>query len=249
LESAPESTHLILFVEDRLKWRRELNGSWAQDWETLSSSHWLVKWFESHSNVEVVDLALPEEKNMDAWVSAEAKRQGGIFLPEAARELVEHTGNDTGIASQEIGKLLMYVNFDHPVSQADVLECVSVEGSADVFEMLDLLVEGKTRQAQSMIRRLLDDTLPEVIFGAIIHRFRQIIQVREALDSHEDLRTLVEKKVIFSNQIGKYSSAARRFSMKQLEGIYKRLLEMDVQAKTSQVDLDTNLEMFVVELG
>lgn len=249
LDAAPPSTHLILQVEDHRKWRKDVGGNWIQVWETLSATHWLVKWIETHDNAEVIDLALPEEKNMDAWVNAEAKRQGGTFEPEAARELARHTGNDTGIASQEIAKLLMYVDFKRPVNQTDVLECVSVEGSADVFVMLDELVEGKIQQAQSLMRRLLESTPPEAIIGAVIHRFRQLIQVREALDAREDLKVLVERKVLFGNQVGKYSSAARRFSMTQLRAIYARLLEMDVQAKTSVVDLETNLEMFVMELG
>jgi len=249
LDSTPGSTHLVLQVEDHRKWRKDANGSWIQIWETFSPSHWLVKSIEAHPNAEVIDLALPEEKNMDVWVSAEAKRQGGAFEPEAARELAQHTGNDTGIASQEISKLLMYVDFKRPVNQTDVLECVSVEGSADVFVMLDELVEGKIPQAQSLMRRLLEDTPPEAILGAVIHRFRQLIQVREALDAREDLKVLVERKVLFSNQVGRYSSAARRFSLQQLEGVFGRLLEMDVQAKTSVIDLETNLEMFVVELN
>jgi DNA polymerase-3 subunit delta len=186
---------------------------------------------------------------MAAWVTAEAKRQGGSFEPSAAHELSQHVGNDTGIASQEIGKLLMYVDFKRPVNQKDVIEGVSVEGTTDVFTMLDELAAGKTQQAQSLMHRLLDDTPPEVILGALTHRFRQLIQVREALDAREDLKTLVSNKVLFFNQVEKYSSAAGRFSMPRLKEIFRRLLEMDVQAKTSQVDLETNLEMLVVELG
>lgn len=248
LDSAPESTHLVLQVEDHRKWRKDANGAWIQVWETLSSSHWLIKWIDAHAIAEIIDLSLPDEKSMDAWVNAEAKRQGGAFEPEAAHELAQHTGNDTGVASQEISKLLMYVDFKRPVTIKDVVECVSVEGSADVFVMLDELTEGRVAKAQSLLKRLLESAPPEAIFGALVHRFRQLIQVREALDAREDLKVLVERKVLFGNQTGKYSSAARRFSMGQLKAIYARLLEMDVQAKTSAVDLETNLEMFVMEL-
>jgi DNA polymerase III subunit delta len=249
LDATPESTHVVLQVEDHRKWRKDAGGSWIQIWETLSPSHWLVKWIEAHEHAEIIDLALPDEKNMDGWVNAEAKRQGGSFEAEAARELARHTGNDTGVASQEIAKLLMYVDFKRSVTVTDVIECVSVEGSADVFVMLDQLVEGKIQQAQSLMRRLLETTPPEAIFGAVVHRFRQLIQVREALDAREDLKLLVDKKVIFNNQVGAYSSAARRFTLKQLIGIHNRLLEMDVAAKTSAVDLESNLELFVVELA
>ena len=248
LNSTPPSTCVVLQVEDHLKWRKDASGSWIQVWETLTPAHWLVKWIGAQENVEIIDLALPDEKNMDAWILAEAKRQGGAFEMEAAHELTQHTGNDTGVTSQEIAKLLMYVDFERPVNRADVIACVSVEGSADVFLMLDELVEGRIARAQSLMRRLLETTPPEAILGAVIHRFRQLIQVREVLDARQDLKVLVDRKVIFNNQTGKYTSAARRFNLRQLSGVYARLLEMDVQAKTSQVDLATNLEVFVMEL-
>ncbi len=249
LDSTPGSTHAVFQVEDHRKWRKDANGSWIQIWEKLSPTHWLVKWIAVHENAEIIDLALPDEKTMDSWVAAEAKRMGGSFEPEAARELARHTGNDTGIASQEISKLLMFVDFKRAVNVKDVIECVSVEGSADVFVMLDELVEGRIAQAQSLMRRLLETAPPEAILGAVIHRFRQLIQVREALDAREDLKVLVERKVLFGNQVGKYSTAARRYNMNQLVGIYDRLLQMDVQSKTSSVGLDTNLEMLIMELG
>jgi DNA polymerase III delta subunit len=133
------------------------------------------------------------------------------------------------------------------VCSSDLIELVSVEGSADVFVMLDALVEGRAKEAQSLMHRLLEEDPPEVILGAVSHRFRQIILVREALDAREDLKTLIDRKVIFNNQAGKYTTQARRFKMEKLEGFYRRLLEMDLQSKTFQTDLASNLELFVLE--
>lgn len=247
LESIPESTHLVLQVNDHLKWKRDTNGSWDQNWEILSTTHWLVKWFDMQKNTEIVDLALPDEKNMGSWIGTEAKRQGGLFDPDASRELVSHIGNDTGIASQEIAKLLMYVNFQRPVNSEDVLECVSEEGTADIYQMLDDLMDRQTKQAQSKMRRQLEHTPPEAVFNALVRRFRLLIQMREVLDTQKDPKSLISKG-IFVNQINRFASAARTFSMPHLTRIYRRLLDMDIQAKTSQGDLETNLEMFVLEL-
>ena len=61
-------------------------------------------------------------------------------------------------------------------------------------------------EAHSLMHRLLEEDPPEVILGAVSHRFRQLILVREALDAREDLKILVERKVIFNNQAGKYPS-------------------------------------------
>ncbi len=247
LTSVPPTTHLVLIAEDHQKWKKDGNH-WTRIWETLTPTHWLVKALNEHPSAEIIDFALPDEKTMGAWITSEAKTQGGEIEADAAQELSRLIGNDTSIASQEIAKLLMYVDFKRPVTREDVLELVSDEGSTDVFKMLDHLMLGETRAAQSMMHRLLGDSQPEVILGAVIHRFRQLIQVREALDAGDDLKELANKRVIFFNQVNDYSKAARRFSMQRLEEIYRRLLQMDVQAKTSQVDLATNLEMLIIEV-
>lgn len=247
LHSVPPTTHLVLTVEDHQKWKKDGNA-WSRIWEILTPSHWLIKEISSLPEAEIIDLPLPEEKSMGTWIAGEAKRQGGKIEADAAQELSRHVGNDTSIASQEIGKLLMYVDFKRSVTQADVLELVSEEGSTDVFKMLDRLMLGDKREAQAMMHHLLDDSLPEVILGAVIHRFRQLIQACETLDDGGDLKDLANKRILFYNQINDYAKAARRFSMEKLERIYHRLLEMDLQAKTSQVDLATNLELLILEI-
>ena len=248
LESLPPTTRLVLIIEDQQKWRK-VDGEWVRVWETLTPSHWLVKWVNDHPNAEIVDLGLPEAKQMDAWIVSEAKRQGGKIEPAAAYELSRHTATDTSIASQEIAKLLMYVDFKRPVTREDVVELVSAEGSVDVFEMLDRLMEGKTREAQSMMRSLLDDSQPEIILGAIVHRVRQLIMVSETVESGGDVRELARKTGIFTNKVESYSNAARRIGMPGLEALYRHLLEIDLQAKTSGADLATNLELLVIKIG
>lgn len=248
LEGVPESTFLLLVVEDHTRFRKE-NDQWLRQWEVLNEGHWLVKWADGKSNVSFKAFPLPDLREMDSWILKEAADQGGKFSGEAAHELAQFIGNDTSIASQEIGKLLMYVNGSRPVTREDVILLVSDAGSSDIFSMLDALVEGRTREAQQMLHRQLDDTPPEVILGAVAHRFRQLIQVREALDSGEDLRELVKQRVVFAGKAAdRAASQARRFPMYRLKQVYRRLLEMDVQSKTSQLDLATNLEVLVVEL-
>jgi DNA polymerase-3 subunit delta len=250
LDGLPPTNHLVLVIDDHPRWRKDANGKWMQVWETLNETHWLTKWSATHHEIALVQaFALPDERAMDAWITSEVKRQGGKIEPEAAHEMTAHVGNETSIASQEIAKLLMYVNYERPISVKDVIELVSSEGSADVFVMLDAMMAGKTREAQGFMHRLLEEQPPEVILGAISHRFRQLIQVREALDAREDLRVLVERKVIFNNQVNKYTTEARRFKMEELEAIYRRLLEIDLKAKTTFGEMDTDLETLVVEIN
>jgi len=248
LASVPPTTSLVLIVEDQQKWRK-VENEWTRVWETLTPVHWLVQWCTTHPQACIVDLGLPDAKSMDTWIINETKRQGGKMDPAAAYELSRHTGIDTSIASQEIAKLLMYVDFQRPVTREDVLALVSAEGSVDVFEMLDRLMEGRTRDAQAMMRRLLDDSPPEVVLGALVHRVRQLILLHEGMDGDGDVRDLARKIGIFANKVDGYRNAARRIGMPGLEELYQHLLEIDLQAKTSGADLATNLELLVMKIG
>lgn len=249
LDGVPESTILLMVVEDHPRWRKD-GSDWQRSWDVLNSAHWLTKWSKDRPNVSIQSFPLPDAREMDAWVQKEAAAQGGKFSAEGAHELAQSIGNDTSIASQEIGKLLMYVNGARPVTREDVILLVSDAGSSDVFSMLDAMVEGRTREAQQMLHRQLDDTPPEVILGAVIHRFRQLIQVREALDAGDDLRGLIAQRVVFAGkQADRATNQAHRYSMQELKRIYRRLLELDIQSKTSQLDLASSLEVLVVEMG
>ena len=248
LFTVPPTTHLVLIVEDSQKWRRD-GERWVQVWENFSPSHWLVKWFTSHAQAEIFDAALPDTRQMYAWVLNEVKRQGGKMDGAAANELSQHTGNDTSVASQEIAKLLLYVDFRRSVTREDVLELVSAEGLTDIFTMLDRLMEGRTAEAQAMMHRLLDDAQPEVLLGAVIHRFRQLLLLSEVLDNEEEIKVTGRKVGILPNKVEAYARAARRYSSENLQMYYSRLLDIDFQAKTSQVDLATNLELFVLEVN
>jgi DNA polymerase III delta subunit len=48
---------------------------------------------------------------------------------------------------------------------------------------------------------------------------------------------------------GKLETQARRFSLPQLESVYRRLLDLDEAFKTSQITYDLALEMLVAEMG
>ena len=47
--------------------------------------------------------------------------------------------------------------------------------------------------------------------------------------------------------MGDYVNAARRYGPEKLERLYHRLLEIDLQAKTSRADLAANLDLFILQ--
>ncbi len=241
LDALPATTALILVIEDHYRYSR--------GWEELKSDQWLVKWAGAAGGRALVkDCALPDARSMAGWIEKHARAAGGKFTLEAAHALADHTGNDTALASQEIDKLLTYVDGQRAVEVEDVERLVITGGPVNVFKMVEALANRDSRQALRMLHSLLGDTDPSHLFGLITRQFRILIQVREILDEGGDLNQVM-KEVHGINYAQHYLDQARRFTQPELEAIHHRLLALDHGVKTSQVPADLALEMLVAEIA
>ncbi len=219
------------------------------EFEELKKDHWLVKWAAAagpKAGVHVYNM--PKRWEMPRWIEGEAKKQGGAIAPDAAARLSEMVGEDTRIAAQELAKLLTYVNFDRPVTMADVEKVSIVSAQGSVFELVDALGQGDGRKAQHVLHQLLEDEEAFELWGMVIRQFRLLLQARELLDANASVSEVQKALGLHEFVAQKVTNQAKRFSLETLEAIYHRLLEIDEGAKTSQVALDLALDTLVVQL-
>ena len=216
--------------------------------------HWLVQWFDK-AGLKSQGFMLPKPRDMPGWIVNEAKNQGGGIEPAAASKLAELTGNDTRQAGMEIAKLLAYVNWSRPVAAADVEAVGILSAEPDIFGLVDALATGQAAAAQKSLHRMLETDDAAAIFGMIVRQFRLLLIAREVLDAHgmvpdvQEALSQVEGRSVHEFVAEKTTGQAKRFTLPVLESIYRRLLVMDEQAKTSQVPLDLALDLFVSDLA
>jgi DNA polymerase-3 subunit delta len=243
LEGLPETTGLVLVVEDRWSYR-------DRDWEVLKRDNWLIKWAgQKKQQVQVRDYLLPTLAEMPAWIRKEAERQGGKFTQAAAVALAGHLGSEPAQASLEIAKLLMYVDFARPIEAEDVDELTAAGSQVDVFKMVEAMAEGEAADALRMLHTLLEKREAFELFSLVTRQFRQLVAVREILDEGGGEAQVSSELHLFSNASKNMIRQARRFSMADLIVIYHRLVEMDEAAKTSQIPLEVALDTFIAELS
>jgi DNA polymerase-3 subunit delta len=213
--------------------------------------NWLEKWATSPEQVKRVFIRhhpQPSGSMMVKWIQDHAKSLGGQFTPRAAVLLANQIGDDTRLASQEITKLLTYVNFSRPVESDDVEHLTPLTAKIGDFELVNALRDRDGRKAQALLHRGLEDDDPLRIFQSIVFQIRTLIIAREILDEHGTANDFPK-----SLKIGPYPArlameSAPRFSMDFLELIYHRLLELDIAIKSGQMDTDLALELLVIEL-
>ena len=247
LPQVPDSTRLVL-VEPR----------------SLAPSNPVLKLALETDKRTVRHLPLPAKGDMADWVQKRARLHGGEITSPAAHALVTavgydprpsdrdrtpEQGNKLRLLDQEIQKLLTYVNWSRAVTPADVQLLVSEAQQGDLFGMIDALAEGKSQKAIVELHRLIErGKSPLELLGMIVRQFRLMIQVKELAERGLNSAAITERLALHPFVVEKTGRQAQAFSMEQLELVYHRLLEMDVQIKIGQVEDVTALDLLVAGL-
>ena len=241
LPKIPPSTALVL-VENQLltgdKMRRDKKLHWLEEW-ARQAGEWVF----------VQECKLPEGAAMSGWIRKRAADLGGEFHPRAADTLASLVGRDARLADQEILKLLVYVNYERPVQADDVDLLTANYGEASIFQMVDALGSRNGRQAISMLHRLLESQDAQSIFGMVVRQFRLILLSREILDAGGGEAAIARHLNVPAFIASKIMGQARRFSQRDLEKLYHQLLEIDLAAKSSEMDTDLSLDLLITDLG
>jgi DNA polymerase-3 subunit delta len=229
----PESTALVL-VE-----YKSLTG----DKNKKKKPSWLLEWAEqTGERAYVRNFAVT---NMPGWIQKHAKENGGGFTLQAAKTLAPLVGTDTRLAHQEIVKLLTYVNYERPVESEDVAAVTALSGTTSIFYMVDALGMQNGKQAINTLHRLLEEQDAQSIFLMVVRQFRMLLLAAEILEGGGTDREVARELHLQPFIAQKISTQARRFSIDTLEGVYRRLLEIDEATKTGQMEGEVALDTFV----
>jgi DNA polymerase-3 subunit delta len=247
LPQVPESTRLV-FVEPH----------------GLPASNAILKLALETDRRTVKELPLPPKGSMTGWVQKRARLHGGEFTSQAANALVTavgydprpsdrdrtpEQGNKLRLLDSEIQKLLTYANWARAVTPADVQLLVSEAQQGDLFGMIDALAEGKGQKALVELHRLIErGKSPLELFGMIVRQFRLMIEVKELSGQGLPGSAIAQRLSLHPFVAEKTGKQALAFSMEQLELVYRRLLEVDVQIKTGQVEDVVALDLLVAGL-
>jgi DNA polymerase-3 subunit delta len=245
LASLPPTAAVVLTITDQQKWRQ---GAWV--WETLHEKHWLNVWCaENKLRGYIKAFGLPQTGAMPRWIQSKAEELGGKFENDAAEELVTLLENNTRVATQEIIKLLTYVNGERPVNAADVRALTAYKAEADVFELVDAMGARSRQNSLHVLHRLLEEEDEQAIFPMVVRQFRLLVQTRDLLDAGQGVDQIQSALKTHSFVAKKLVEQARRFTLPQLKSLYRELVQIDIAAKRSETSLSLALDLFISQLA
>ncbi|MBX3086273.1 MAG: DNA polymerase III subunit delta [Anaerolineae bacterium] len=231
IPSLPDSTRLV-FVE----------------YESLEESHPLVKLARTDPHGYVKHFEPP--RDTVPWINKRVQDYGGQIEPGAAVALAGVMNGDLRAIESECYKLLTFVGFERPITEADIALMTSYVPETNVFDIVDAVAKQDGVQALKLIHRVLETTKQEplMLLGMINRQFRLLLQIREVLDMGANPRQLGDLQRLPGGKKEFLIRQAQVFSLEQLEQIYHRLAEYDYEIKTGQVSDDLALDLLVAGL-
>ena len=195
-------------------------------------------------------LAFPElrGKELQDWIKDRVKEGGGGIAPGAVALLVSLVGGDLWAMNGEIDKLLAYSS-GRLISEDDIRQVASYAREASIFALVDAVLEGRIKEGQQLLHRLLQDgSTPSYILAMITRQLRLIVVAKEMGRKlfEPEVRNNLERPKDFA--LEKALRQAKAYTLERIKEAYHQLLESDVAIKTGKYDGDLALNLLIVDL-
>ena len=206
-------------------------------------------WEAIDKNGTVVEFAKQNLRDLTAWVTRHFAANGKTITPELCTYLIDITGGTMTALSGEISKISAYSGAD-AITRSDIDAVTEPVMDAVVFQMTDLLGEGKYGPALLKLQQLLKmQQEPIAILGAIGSHFRRLGTARTLLDHGRNSSELMRLCGIADYPARKTMAAAGKFSAAFCAKAAELIMETDYQLKTSYDDADRLLEVLILRLS
>ncbi len=195
-------------------------------------------------------IAFPQFKDnvLRQWIQNRVEQSGGTISAGAIKLLIELVGADLWAMSNEIDKLLTFCS-GQTITEDSVRKVTSYAREANIFSLVDAILEGRRKIAQQLLYRLLQEgaTAPYIL-TMITRELRLIVMAKELGQEllQREIRDMLESAPDFALQ--KALKQARAYTFERVKSTYHSLLEADIAIKSGKYDGDLALAVLIAEL-
>ena len=206
-------------------------------------------WDAIEKNASIVEFAKQEQKDLIAWIGRHFAARKKRISNDLCAYLIDITGGTMTALSSEISKICAYSGADE-IHRTDIDAVTEPVLDAVVFQMTDLLGQGRFPQALQKLQQLLKmQQEPIVILGAVGVQFRRISTARTLLDYGSNASELMKLYGMADYPARKTMETARSFSSEFCKKAMELILETDYKMKTSHDDNERLLELLILQLA
>ena len=185
-------------------------------------------------------------KFLSDWVKEQVKLKGKKIDYDAEKRLTDIVGSDRHKLSQEIDKIITYIDRRDNITVADVKMFIT-DTTGDVFSIINCIAENKKSLALSDLTRLLQHEHPLVIVASLITNFKNIYYIRlmesQNYKSDEIIKTLKIHPFIIKKAYG-----WKNIPLEQMKKALENLLDIELKLKSTATVPSMMLETWILSV-
>lgn len=206
-------------------------------------------WEAIDANATVVNFPKQSQRDLIDWITRHFAKEKKKIAPDLCSYLIDITGGTMTALSGEISKICAFSGAD-TIVKSDIDAVTEPVLDAVVFQMTDLLAEGKYGPALTKLQQLLKmQEKPLSILGAIGNHIRRLGTARTLLDNGKNAGEFMRLYNVRDYAAEKSMRSAKRFSAAFCANAAQLVLETDMQMKTSFDDPERLLELLLLRLA
>lgn len=224
LNDLPETTEVII-VEPKLDKR-------------LSYYKYLKK------NTEFNEYAELDIGGLSSWLVSEAKIRDGDISLTNARYLVERVGPNQQLLASELEKLLIYSPSITRQAIDDLTEAIP---QSTIFELLEAAFTGNHKRALELYKEQRTLKVEPIQIIAMLSWQLNILAIIKTSGNRTSQQIAKDVK-INPYVLNKSQGIANSLSLAELKRLINDLLQIDVKSKTTNIDTDEALKLYLLQL-
>lgn len=206
-------------------------------------------WAALEENAQIVEFPKQDQRDLIAWIGRHFLANKKRISADLCCYLIEITGGTMTALRSEISKICAYSGAEE-ICRADIDAVVEPVMDAVVFQMTDMLGQGRYAQALLKLQQLLKmQQEPIAILGAVGGHLRRISTARTLLDNGRQASELALLCGTSDYAARKTMEVARKFRPEFCKKAAELVLETDYRMKTSFDEQERLLELLLLQLA
>jgi len=201
------------------------------------------------AKAKVQSFPLLRGARLRQWIQGYVTKENGTISPQAIDLLAKLVGGNLWIMANEINKLILFTS-GRRIEEGDVKKVVSYAQQANVFAMVDAILEFKTGLAEQSLHQLLQrGTSSAYLLVMLSRQVRMIVRVKGLRNQRKPETEIRNKLGLTSDFVWhKTIEQAERYPLERIKEVYPKLLEADLSIKTGKYESELALNILIAEL-
>ena len=209
----------------------------------LSPRSSLRKLCESAKNAAAVPCYVEDERDLSRLIRDTLRDSNIAIENDAVTWLASNISGDRQKARNELDKLITYKGDEQtPVTLSDVKACCGQAGAMALDDLVYAVAGNNSLEALRVFHSLLEEGVQFiVILRALQNHFRKLHMTKSKIENGDNIDSAVKSLAppIFFKQQPAFKAQLNRWSLKGVNTVLVKLMDLEAQCKTTGAPVET----------